>query len=284
MRVIFVLMLACLCIVQSANAADEELSPSRKAWLEGVWSGLSTDVSADKLCSRIAPPAGASTLSIEFERTGGVLFYSDGEAPLRETITEAKEVNGVVVLTAGENVFRFRPDSDRIMSRVRSSASLGGDLDFMVFKRCAAPVDRSSFDIDIDALKFLSSDLPGDEAFFIDERIAPKKGNRCSVKETQYLFFALVGPTQFRLSRWNSFAVADKLASRKPVKLPLDPIADWHVESIHVEGDKFVVRLRDFEDDDALPETIHVERRPDGISIPQWKRSYVRCTGFQSRS
>lgn len=285
MRATFVLMLASLFMIQAANASDTELSDTRKAWLEGVWSGLPTDVSADKLCSRVAPPAGASTLAIEFERTGGVLFYSDGEdAPLRGTITEAKEINGVVVLTAGDNVFRFRPDSDRIMSRVRSSASIGGDIDIMVFKRCETPVDRSAFDIDLEALKFLASDLPGDEAFFIDERIAPKKGDRCSVKETQYLFFALVGPTQFRLSRWNSFAVADKLASGKSVKLPLDPVSDWHVESIHVEGGKYVVRLKDFEDSKALPETIHLEPRPTGIAIPQWKRSYVRCTGFQSRS
>jgi hypothetical protein len=126
--------------------------------------------------------------------------------------------------------------------------------------------------------------LPGDEAFFIDERIAPKAGDRCAVDQTQYLFFALVGPSQFRLSRWNSFAVADRLASNKPVKIPLDAIADWHIESIHVEGGKFVARLKDYDNEKALPETIHIERTPAGIRVPQWKRSYVRCTGFQSRS
>jgi hypothetical protein len=285
MRAALLLLLACFWSAQSARAENTTLAPERQAWLEGVWSGIPTDVSADKLCSRIAPPPGTSTLAIEFQRTGGVIFYSDdSDTALRGMITSATEANGVISLTAGETVFRFRPDSDRIMSRVRSSASVGGDVDIMVFKRCEQPADRSTIDIDADVMKFLASDLPGDEAFFIDERIAPKSGDRCAVQETQYLFFALVGPSQFRLSRWNSFAVADKLASKKPVKTPLDPIADWLIESIHVEGGKYVVRLKDFENGKALPETIHVEPRPGGITIPQWKRSYVRCTGFQSRS
>lgn len=281
----FAFWIACLWTAQAAAAATVEISPERQAWLEGVWSGLPADVSADKLCSRIAPPPGATTLAIEFQRTGGVIFYSDGsETALRGMIAAATEENGVVSLTANDTVFRFRPDTDRIMSRVRSSASVGGDVDMMVFKRCELPADRSAIDIDADAMKLLASDLPGDEAFFIDERIAPKSGDHCAVQETQYLFFALVGPSQFRLSRWNSFAVADRLASKKPVKIPLDPISDWQIESVHFEGGKYVVRLRDFDDTKALPETIHVEPRAGGITIPQWKRSYVRCTGFQSRS
>lgn len=285
MRAALLLILASLWFVQPASAEGISLTPERQAWLEGVWSGLPTDVSADKLCSRIAPPAGATTLAIEFERTGGVLFFSDGaESAMRGVVSAATEENGVVSLTVNETVFRFRPDTDRIMSRVRSSASIGGDIDIMVFKRCEAPADRTVIDIDADAMKFLASDLPGDEAFFIDERIAPKAGDRCAVDQTQYLFFALVGPSQFRLSRWNSFAVADRLASNKPVKIPLDAIADWHIESIHVEGGKFVARLKDYDNEKALPETIHIERTPAGIRVPQWKRSYVRCTGFQSRS
>ncbi|MFN9544014.1 MAG: hypothetical protein ACK59B_12720 [Alphaproteobacteria bacterium] len=285
MRVAFFLWIACLWSAHAASASTIELSPERQAWLEGVWSGLPTDVSANKLCSRLSPPPGAITLAIEFQKTGGVIFYSDGsQTALRGMISSASEKNGVYNLTMNDEVFRFRPDGERIMFRVRSSASIGGYVDVMVFRRCEQPADRSAIDIDADAMKFLASDLPGDEAFFIDERIAPKSGDRCAVQETQYLFFALVGPSQFRLSRWNSFAVADKLASKKPVKTPLDPIADWLIESIHVEGGKYVVRLKDFENGKALPETIHVEPRPGGITIPQWKRSYVRCTGFQSRS
>jgi len=269
----------------AAQAAGTPLTPERQAWLEGVWSGVSADVSADKLCSKLTPPPGATALSIEFQRSGGVIFASDGsEDATRGRITEAVEENGVLSLTVGNDVFRLRPDSDNIMTRVRSSASLGGDVDIMVFKRCSKAADRSAIAVDDKGLNYLASDLPGDEAFFIDERLVPKTGNRCAVNETQYLFFALIGPSEFRLSRWNSFALADKLAAKVAVKLPLDPISDWAIESMRAEAGKYVVRMHDFDNAKAVPETIHVEVRPTGIAIPEWKRSYVRCKGFQSRS
>lgn len=286
MRLLFLLVLSFVSQVHAAAAEGIELSAEHKSFLEGVWSGVSTDVSADKLCSKTTPPAGATAMAIEFEKSGGVLFSSDGgETAIRGRIATASETNGILSLTVGDEVFRFRPDTDRIMSRVRSSASLGGDVDTMVFKRCNRPADRSAIALDADGLKFLASDLPGDEAFFIDERLAPKTGNRCAVQETQYLFFALIGPAEFRLSRWNSFALADKMASKQAVrKLPLDPIADWRIETVFVEAGKYVVRMRDYDNEKALPETVHLEPRPDGIFIPEWKRTYVRCTGFQSRS
>lgn len=270
----------------SAYAENNTLSEARQAYLEGEWSGVPTDVSADKLCSIQAPPPGATTLAIEFLRTGGVAFADDGsESATRGPITEASESNGVVSLTFGNEVWRFRPDGDKIMYRVRSSASLGGDVDMMVFKRCKKAADRSAIALDHDALKFLAADFPGDEAFFIDERHAAKSGNRCAVKETQYLFFVLIGPAEFRLSRWNSFAIADKLAVKKPVKLPLDPVANWHIENARAEGAKYVMRMRDYDDEKATPETIHIEVKPDtSITVPEWKRNYIRCKGFQSRS
>ena len=278
------MMFALLAIVTDARADGVPVTPDHKTYLEGVWSGVSADTSADKLCSKIAPPPGALALAIEFERSGGLLVASDGsEDSIRGPITDASEVNGVISLTVGQEIFRLRPDSDKIMSRVRSSASLGGDVDTMVFKRCEKPADRSSIALDDHGLKYMASDLPGDEAFFIDERLIPKAGNGCTMQDTQYLFFALIGPSEFRLSRWNSFALADKLAEKKPVKLPLDPIADWKIETVRAEAGKYVFRMRDYDNAKALPETIHVEVKPSGISIPEWKRSYIRCTGFQSR-
>lgn len=269
-----------------AHAEGNTLSEARQTYLEGEWSGVPSDVSADKLCSVQAPPPGATTLAIEFLRSGGVAFADDGtEAATRGPITEASEANGVISLTFGNEVWRFRTDGDKIMYRVRSSASLGGDVDMMVFKRCKKAADRSTIALDQDALKFLAADLPGDEAFFMDERHAAKTGNRCGVQETQYLFFVLIGPAEFRLSRWNSFAIADKLAEKKSVKLPLDPVANWKIESARADGAKYVLQMRDYDNEKAKPETIHVEVKPDtSITIPEWKRNYVRCKGFQSRS
>ena len=286
MRLLAWIFLALVAIAPAAYAEGNNLSDARQAYLEGEWSGVPTDVSADKLCSIQAPPAGATTLSIEFLRSGGVAFADDGtEAATRGPITEATESNGVISLTFGNEVWRFRTDGDKIMYRVRSSASLGGDVDMMVFKRCKKAADRSAIALDKDALKFLAADLPGDEAFFMDERHAAKTGDRCAVQETQYLFFVLIGPAEFRLSRWNSFAIADKLAEKKPVKLPLDPVANWRIENARADGAKYVLRMRDYDNDKATPETIHIEVKPDtSITVPEWKRTYIRCRGFQSRS
>jgi hypothetical protein len=271
----------------TAHAEGIALTQERQAYLEGVWSGISTEVNADKLCSLQAPPAGATTLSIEFLRSGGVAFADDGtEAAARGRISEASEDGGIVALTFGNEVWRLRPDAPNVMYRVRTSASLGGGVDTMVFKRCQKAADRSAISLDDEALKFFAADLPGDEAFFMDDRLAGKTGDRCAVQETQYLFFVLIGPAEFRVSRWNSFALADKLASKQKAKLPpLDPVANWRIESARADGAKYEVRMRDYENDQAVPETIHVQVKPDGsIAIPEWRRNYVRCTKFQTRS
>jgi hypothetical protein len=282
MRIILCLAAIFLTVLP---ASAEGISKERQDYLEGIWSGVPTEVSADKLCSTTAPPAEAVTLSLEFLRSGGIAFIDDGtENATRGPIKAASEENGIVALTIGEEVWRFRAESDKVMYRVRSSASLGGDVDTMVFKRCKKAADRQAIALDDSALRFLAADLPGDEAFFMDERLAGKTGDRCAVQEAQYLFFVLIGPSEFRVSRWNSFAIADKLAVKKPVKLPLDPVADWLVESARAEGKKLVIRMRDYENAKAAPETIHIEVKPDGITIPEWRRTYVRCKGFQSRS
>jgi hypothetical protein len=278
-------LLAAVFFLTTFTAHAEGISQERQTYLEGVWSGVPTEVSADKLCSTTAPPAEATTLAIEFQRSGGVAFIDDGtEAASRGPITSTSEANGVVALTIREEAWRFRPDAKNVMYRVRSSASLSGDVDTMVFKRCRPAADRTAIALDDAAIKFLAADLPGDEAFFIDERHAAKTGDRCAVQETQYLFFVLIGPSEFRISRWNSFAIADKLAVKKPVKLPLDSVADWKIENARADGKKFVVSLRDFDNEKAVPETIHIETKADGISIAEWRRNYVRCKGFQSRS
>lgn len=287
MRAPTLFIAACLSLFpMNAFAQGNTLNQERQAYLEGVWMGVSTELSADKLCSKV-PPVEAVTLTVEFLRSGGTAFTDGGsETASRGPISDASEADGVVSLTFGGEVWRFRPDGPKVMYRVRSSASLGGGVDTMVFKRCKPAADRSKIALDDDALKLLAADLPGDEAFFMEERLAGKTGNRCAVDETQYVYFVLLGPSEFRLSRWNSFALADKLAANPKAKAPeLDPVANWRIESARADATKYVFRLRDYEDEKALPETIHVEVKSDGtITIPEWRRTYLRCKGFQSRS
>jgi hypothetical protein len=282
-----ILGLAILAALGATGAQAEgiEIPQDRQAYLEGVWSGVDANTSADKLCVDLG--LHATTLSIEFMRSGGMAFADDGNGQaVRGRIIEASETDGVVSLTFGNEVWRLRPDSDKVMARVRSSASVGSDVDMMYFKRCKKPADRSIVALDDGDLNFLAADLPGEEAFFMDERLAAKTGDRCAVADTQYLFFVLLGPSEFRVSRWNSFSLADKLASKKAVKLPpLDPVENWLIEATRKKGKNYVVRMRAYDDDKAVPETIHVEVKPGGaITIPEWKRSFIRCKGFQSRS
>ena len=283
MRIVGAALLALVSSIGIAQAAVT-LTPEQQAKLEGVWKGIDAASDASKLCSEQS--TSHNTLSLEFLRTGGMIFYDDGtEATTRAPLSGAEEANGIITLTAGNQVWRFRDTGNNTMASVRSSASLGADVDDMAYKRCQEPADRNAIAFDATQLKLIAADMPGDEAFFIDTHLVPKTGDRCKVDETQYVFFALIGPAEFRLSRWNSFALADKLASGGKSKLPLDPISDWKITGARVDGAKYVFQIKDYEKADAPVKTIHVEVKANGdFEIPEWKRSYVRCTGFQSRS
>ena len=284
MRIFGFAVLALFAFAGVAQAEGTSLSPARQGDLEGVWKGIDAASDASKLCSEQS--TAHNTLSLEFMRTGGMIFFDDGtEATTRAPLTASAEANGIVTLTSANQVWRFRPTGKDTMSSVRSSASLGSDVDDMVYRRCQPPADRAPIAFDTTQLKLLAADMPGDEAFFIDTRIAPKSGDRCGAAETQYLFFALIGPSEFRLSRWNSFALADKAAGGTKSRLPLDPIGDWRITGASVDGGKYVFQIKDYDKPSAAVKTIHLEVKPNGeFSIPEWKRSYVRCTGFQSRS
>jgi hypothetical protein len=56
------------------------------------------------------------------------------------------------------------------------------------------------------------------------------------------------------------------------------------IEEASGDSNKLVIRMRDYEDEKAKAVTITLEARADSITIPEWKRTYIRCKGFQSRS
>ena len=285
MRILGSAILALIASVGLARAeAVGTMSAERQTALEGVWKGVDAMSDASKLCAEQS--TSNHVLSLEFLRTGGMIYFDDGSGDAtRAPLTGAEEANGIITLTAGDHVWRFRSTGVNTMTSVRSSASLGADVDDLVYKRCQEPADRAAIAFDATQLKLLAADMPGDEAFFIDTRIAPKAGDRCAGQETQYLFFALIGPSEFRLSRWNSFALADKMASGGKSKLPLDPVADWRITGAGVDGGKYVFQIKDYDKPTAPVKTIHLEVKANGeFTVPEWKRSFVRCTGFQSRS
>ena len=276
-----------LLTTTSSAFAEVTLPPDRQAFLEGEWHGVTVDTNASKLCGQGGPQA--TVLTFEFQRSGGVAFFDNGNQAEsgRRAIASASVNNGLMEVELDGQIaaFTFRKDGPDRMALVRDSASLGMPVDVMVFKRCRAAADRSNIALSSEALKKLAAEMPADMPYFIDTRIAAKIPNACTAPQVQYLFFGLLGPTDFRVSRWNSFDLADALEAKKKPAFPLDAIGDWVVQGAAEKDGATVLTVRELENEKAQPLTLTLQAKGDGrIAIPEWNREYVRCKGFDKRS
>lgn len=276
-----------LVLSAPAAVADVTLSPERQAFMEGEWHGVTVDTNANKLCAKDSPPS--TVLSFEFLRSGGVAFFDNGVQAEsgRRAISSASESDGLIdVQLDGQMAeFTFRQDGPDRLALVRNSAALGMPVDVMVFKRCRAAADRANIALTKDALKNFAAEMPADMPYFVDTRIASKTPNACSAPQVQYLFFGLLGPSDFRVSRWNSFDLADALEAKKKPAFPLDAIGDWTVQSAAEKDGATVLTVRELEKPEAQPFTLTLQPKGDGrVAIPEWNREYVRCKGFDKRS
>lgn len=276
-----------LALSASPALADVTLPPDRQSFLEGEWHGVTVDTNANKLCAKDAPPS--TVLSFEFLRSGGVALFDNGvqEESGRRAIASASEADGLIDIQLDGQMaaFSFRKDGPDRMALVRNSASLGMPVDVMVFKRCRAAADRSNISLSAELLKVLAAEMPSDTPYFVDTRIAAKIPNACTAPQVQYLFFGLLGPSEFRVSRWNSFDLADALEAKKKPAFPIDSIGDWIVQGAVEKDGAAVLTVRELENDKAQPITLTLQPKGDGrIAIPEWKREYVRCKGFDKRA
>jgi hypothetical protein len=264
------------------------LPPEVQSFLEGEWHGVTVDTNANKLCTPQTPEK--TVFAIEFAKTGGLAFFDNGvqeDSGRREIVSASMDGKLMVLQLKGQvQLWAFRKDGPDRMALVRDSASLGMAVDTMAFKRCKPAADRSQIGLGAEDLRRISSDMPGDFPYFIDTRIAAKLPDACKAAQVQYVFLGLAGPVEFRLSRWNSFDLTDALDAGKKPAVPLDPVGDWRIVSAAKDPDGVVkVQARPYEDDAAAPATLTLAPRPGGgLSIPEWGREYVRCTGFDQRS
>lgn len=271
----------------SPALAEVTLSPERQSFLEGEWHGVTVDTNANRLCMKDSPQP--TVFSFEFQRSGGVALLDSGQPAEsgRRAIAAASESDGFIDITLeGQGAaYMFRQDGPDRMALVRNSASLGMPVDVMVFKRCRGAADRSAISLSKDTLKAYASEMPADTPYFVDARIAAKTPNACTAALVQYVFFGLLGPSEFRVSRWNSFDLADALEAKKKLSIPLDEIGNWSVLSAKEADGVVVLSVRDYEKTDAQPMTLTLKPRPNGgITIPEWNRDFVRCQGFDKRS
>jgi hypothetical protein len=99
------------------------------------------------------------------------------------------------------------------------------------------------------------------------------------------MFIGLLGPSDLRLSRWNSFDLADEIEAKKKPAIPLDPIGDWTILSATSKDGAVTMSVRDYEKADAAPITLTLQPKGAGrVAIPEWGREYVRCKGLDKRS
>ena len=280
-------MVVVLAAMSGASANElMALTPERQTYLEGEWHGVTVDTNASKLCSPQSPPT--VVFAFEFQNTGGLAFYDGGrqEDVGRKPITAAQERDNLISLTlAGQmEPWTFRADGPNVMALVRNSASLGLPVDTMVFKRCKPAADRSAINLTKADLRAFASEMPGDFPFFVDTRIASKAKDACTAAKTQYLFFGLAGPVEFRVSRWNSFDLSDAMTGGAKPAFPIDPIGDWQVLSAAKVGEALQLSIQPRDQQAMPPQTITLKMVADRLQIPEWGRDYVRCTNFQNRS
>jgi hypothetical protein len=281
------LALGLAVLAGPAFAAPKSAPADPKPFLEGEWHGVTVDTNANKLCTKESPQAAVFTF--EFQTSGGVALFNDGnegEGGHRKIQSAAQTGNLIDIQLEGQlSAFTFRKDGPNLLTLVRDSASLGMPVDVMVFKRCKPAADRSAIQVDAAALETFAAEMPGDLPYFVDARIAAKTPDACGAPKVQYMFFGLLGPSELRMSRWNSFDLADDLSAKKKPAFPLDAVGDWAILSAASKDGAVTMSVRDYEKPDAAPVTLTLQPKgPGRVAIPEWGREYVRCKGLNKRS
>ena len=160
-------------------------------------------------------------------------------------------------------------------------AEFAGDLTGKQFRKCYDPADRARIDGSAKALAFFGGGAEAPPVRFVDTRFAKKGQDLCLEPESQYLRLDMVGPLGFELNRWNSAAIAEKLAVDEKVKIPLDDLADFTLESLTQTGlgwEAVVTELIPPNGSRGDTSTIRLQVKGDHVTIPEWQRDYLRCT------
>ena len=90
-----------------------------------------------------------------------------------------------------------------------------------------------------------------------------------------------MGPLGFTAGRWNSGALAEKLAvNEKPAVAP-DEIANWTIEAVEPTPEGWRVTATELIPPNGSrgdTTTFSLVAKDNTLAIPEWKRDFVRCT------
>ena len=260
-------VLATLVFLLSAGVANAaSLTSAEQASLEGQWRNGCSD--------------GDMTVTIEFAVTGGVIWLDDG--------SEGADSYRIVSADMSKDRMRFAlKDGGKIVFFRRSDGKMTGEestrLQFegRTFAHCQKPADRSAIKLSKAEIAQISAAMPPDNPVLVDERA--KAG--CKALDYQYLTIDLVGPLDFSMGRWNSADLAEKETENKNVHLARDEVTNWKIEKAEStpQGTKLTItELIPPNGSRGDTTTITLTKPVNGkIAIPEWKRSFIRCTDEQ---
>lgn len=265
-------------LAASATAAEGNAGEPQTL-LAGGWR-YEPDGSTPPACDQ--PPSElGEVITFEFVVTGGRVQWTtaDGEG-INLGVDASRDGKYIVVTTPDGPSLKFELNDDGTLSGLEM-AEFAGDLTGKQFRKCYEPADRAQIDGSATALAFFGGAADAPDVRFVDTRFAKKGKDLCLEPEAQYLRLDMVGPLEFTLARWNSAAIAEKLAVDEKVKLPLDDVANFTLESLTPTGlgwEATVTELIPPNGSRGDTSTIRLQVKGDHVSIPEWQRDYLRCT------
>ena len=267
---------AILCLSSVAHAAP--LNQADFARLEGQWR-INGDDGAPACGKSNGDWTYGAKLTIEFRLTGGQIDFDTGAEGAGPQIVSKAEKSGndyVLRFPDDETPFRMTPMGKDGMKIVSSGAEY---YTGKVMRRCIAGEPRDAIKLSRADVKYLGTTVLTDAPQFVDARV--KSG--CKVKTYQYLSFDLADPVTPELRRQDSDALAmARDNKKKKLSIPVDDdgMGRWKIDGAVKTAagyDVIVTELIAPNGSRGDKTTLSIVRTKDGISIPAWQRSYLRC-------
>lgn len=262
-----------------AMADAAPLPPVDTAHLEGDW--RFNGAPHDDACGRAGNFLYGIDIKMEFRLTGGQIFFDDGaEGAKPHRVLSAEKTGSDIVLMI---------DSEDAPLRVKLSgtgkftitAAPAAFLDGVgkTFTQCLAGQPRDAIKLGKADMKFLATTMVPDAPRFVDART---KGG-CKATRYQYLNFDLAAANFPQIRRETSDDLGAALAAHKKTATPMDSdgFGRWSIDGAEKTKAGYSVTVTELiapngARGDQMRLDIVVTRT--GISIPAWKRSYLRCT------
>lgn len=281
------LMLSAAAMLTPAMAMDPQ--ETVRSALAGGWRFL-PDGSVPPACDQ-NPGDNVRVASFEFAVTGGLLRITQGDEADAVTglmLGPSDPAKHIEMTTAdGAGAIAFTVQSRGLMKADKAEGA-ARPLKGATLRKCYDAVDRTRIEVEHaapigqpDDMAYLSQGASGEQPRFVDTRFNADSKTLCAEPVSQYVFFDLIGPLGLKMGRWNSGALAEMLADDQKPKTAPDEVANWDIQAVEpIDGGWKVTVLELIPPNGSRGDTstISVLAKGDTITIPEWKRSFQRCT------